>query len=103
MTTTTHVLDERRLALLDALTIHLRHHGVDDTAAAAVRVLVHDAAVHRADRLAVRPDDAPVLVERLAAWALRRASDEAVTTAVATLVAHQEDAHAERTGGVLVA
>lgn len=87
MATTTRVLDERRLAVLDALTAHLRHHGVDDALADAVRVLVRDGSVHRADRMAVRPGDAPVLVERLAAWALRRASDDAVEAAVATLCA----------------
>lgn len=82
MAPTTHVLDTPHLALLDRLVRRMADDGHADTMTrAAVDVLTAAAAPDRADRLALLPTEPPALVERLAAWALRRAPIDAVTHA----------------------
>lgn len=77
-----HPLDTPHLALLDRLVRRLADDGrADAVTRAAVDVLTASASPDRADRLAVGPTEAPALVERLAAWALGRASIDAVARA----------------------
>ena len=85
MTRTTPPADDPRTALLHDIADHLDQHGVDAVVAGAVDALVRDVAVHRADRMLVAPHDPAVVVERLAAWALRRAGDRAVRRAAHAL------------------
>ena len=89
-TPTTHSLDDRRVLVLDALTRHLHDHGVDDTARDTVHTLLHGAGPEARTRLAVHRGDTAVLVERLAAWALRRAPEHALDRAVDVLLGPDE-------------
>lgn len=79
-------LDAPHFTLLDQIVRRLsdRPH-VDDLTRLAVTVLTSAADPECADRLAVRPGEPPVLVERLAVWALRRAPDHAVSQAARIL------------------
>lgn len=84
--TPTHTLDTPHFALLDRLVRRMADDGhADPRTRAAVDVLTSAADPDRADRLAIRPGEAPALVERLAVWALRRAPVEAVADADAVL------------------
>lgn len=77
-----HTFDTHHLVLLDRIARRLAGRGrTDDDVRDAVTLLTADADPVRADRLAVHPGESPVLVERLAAWALRHASDGAVEAA----------------------
>lgn len=89
---TTHSLDDRRVLVLDALARHLHDHGVDATARDTVHTLLHGTGPGSEARLAVRRGDTPVLVERLAAWALRRAPEDALDRAVDVLLGDHEPA-----------
>lgn len=78
--------DAPHIALLDRLVQQLAVDGhADARTRAAVDALTTAAAPDRADRLAVGSDDAPVLVERLAAWAAPRAPLAAIAEATALL------------------
>lgn len=91
-------LQDRHFALLDTLVRRMADtDGVDETARRAVTALTASADPARADRLAVRPGEPAVLVERLAAWALRRASDDAVARARRILDGHADVVHADVT------
>lgn len=72
---------------------------------AAVATLTAAADPGRADRLAPRPGEPPVLVARLAVWALRRVEADAVEAATAALDgASQREAHDEdRTAALALA
>lgn len=75
-------LDRPRFVLLDRLTRELSAAGrLTPAVRAAVDVLTADADPSRASRLALGPDEPPVLAERLAVWALHRAGDDAVARA----------------------
>lgn len=82
---TSHPLDTPHFALLDLIVRRLRDHGVTDDVRLAVDQLTASAAPDRAGRLAVRPLESPVLVERLAVWALHRASPDAMGRATELL------------------
>lgn len=86
MTAAPHTLDTTHFALLDQISQRLadRRH-VDDLTRLAVTLLTRAADPERAERLAVHPGEASVLVERLAVWALRRAPDDAVAQAARLL------------------
>ncbi len=81
------VLDTARFDLLDRIVARLRDGEVDDATRRAVSLLTAVADPDRARRLAVRPGEPTVLVERLAVWALRRVDDETVTAAADLLAA----------------
>lgn len=86
MTTETHALDTPHFALLDRLVRRMeddRH--ADPVTRAAVDVLTAAAAPDRAARLAVRPGEPVVLVQRLAVWALRRVPADVVAEAAHVL------------------
>jgi hypothetical protein len=86
------VLDRPRFALLAGIATRLAAApSVDGSVLDAVAVLTADADPERAARLAPGPGEPPALVERLAVWALHRASDEAVATAGAVLGRLPED------------
>lgn len=75
-------LDTPRFALADRIARRVMgQRSVDTATREAVSLLTADADPERAERLAVRPDEPGPLVERLAVWALHRASDEAVARA----------------------
>lgn len=77
-----HPLDTPHLALLDMIATRLAgHRVVDELTRQAVAILTADADPDRADRLAIQPGEPAPLVERLAAWALARAPDDAVEQA----------------------
>lgn len=79
-------LEASRLALLQRLVRRMDAHGqVTDEVRRVVDLLTSVAAPDRADRLAVGTGEAPALVERLAAWALHRTSDQAVAHATQIL------------------
>lgn len=80
-------LDTPRFDLLDRIVGRLRDGEVDDATRRAVSQLTAVANPDRASRLAVRPGEPAVMVERLAVWALRRVDDEAVTVAADLLAA----------------
>lgn len=82
---TPHDLGPAHFQYLLALVRRLEARGVDATVRASVDRLTADAVPDRAARLAVRPSEPAVLVERLAAWALHRASDAALAEARALL------------------
>lgn len=80
------ILDQSRFSL--AATVAGRVAGrrtADPVTRRAVAVLTASADPARADRLAPRPDEPAPLVERLAVWALPRASDDAVAHATCIL------------------
>ena len=81
MAATPHDLQPAHLRYLLALVRRLEAHGVDATVRASVDVLTADAVPDRAARLAVRPTEPAVLVERLAVWAMHRASESALAEA----------------------
>jgi hypothetical protein len=73
------LLDDDRLALADRIARRLADTGrADPSTRRAVARLVASADVREPGRHTPRPDDAPVLLERLAVWALARADDDAV-------------------------
>ncbi len=75
-------LDSPRFALADRIARRVMgQRSVDLATRQAVSLLTADADPERAERLAVRPGEPGPLVERLAVWALHRASDEAVVRA----------------------
>lgn len=75
-------MDSPRFALADRIARRVMGQTpVDAATREAVTVLTASADPGRAERLAVRPGEPGPLVERLAVWALHRASDEAVTRA----------------------
>jgi hypothetical protein len=87
-----HALDTPHFALLDTIARRLAHQAVvDELTRQAVSVLTTDADPDRADRLAIRPGEPAPLVERMAAWALARATYAAVEQARRLL----EDGQAE--------
>lgn len=87
--TTSELTHTPDVALLDRLVHRMAADGhADARTRAAVDALTAAAAPDRADRLAVGPADAPVLVERLAAWAVRRAPLAAIAEADALLDGH---------------
>lgn len=72
--------------LLDALAGRLAGQTVPDSASlAAVTILTMAAAPDRAERLRPGPGDSVALVERLAAWALRRVDAPTVEHALTAL------------------
>lgn len=81
------MLDAPHSALLDRLAGRMLDGHVPDDVRRAVDVLTAAADPRRADRLAVGPGEPPVVVERLAVWALRRTTDRAVATATRMLAA----------------
>ena len=85
MTTAPRTLDTPDFALLDRLVRRMADAGVDDRVRRTVDALTTAADPDRAGRLAIRPTEAPVLVERLAVWALRRVDDGAVARATTIL------------------
>lgn len=89
-------LDTARFDLLDRIVARLRDGEVDDVTRRVVSQLTAVADPDRAWRLAVRPGEPPVLVERLAVWALRRVDDEAVTEAADLLAASPPHEAADR-------
>lgn len=93
-------LDTTRFALLDRIVRCMDRDGhATNEVRQAVDALTAAADPNRAARLAVRPGEPPVLVERLAVWALRRTTDQAVahatrmleTTAVGEMEARSTD------------
>lgn len=90
-------LDTARFDLLGRIVGRLADGEVDDATRRAVSRLTAVADPDRAPRLAVRPGEPAVLVERLAVWALRRVDDETVTAAADLLAAsppHEVDRQA---------
>lgn len=86
MSPATHTLDSHHFALLDRIARRLAPGTpVDEPTRRAVSLLTAAADPPRADRLAVRPGEPAVLVQRLAVWALRRVPDDAVASAAAIL------------------
>ena len=85
MTAAPHALDTPAFALLDRLVRRMAAEGVDDRTRRAVDLLTTAADPDRAERFAIRPAEAPALVERLTVWALRRVDDAAVTLAADVL------------------
>lgn len=82
-----HALDTPHFALLDTIARRLAGQcGADELTRYAVTVLTTDADPDRADRLAIRPGEPAALVERMATWALARATDDAVEEARGILV-----------------
>lgn len=78
-------LDTPRIALLARLARRMHDGRVPDEVRRAVDVLTSAADPVRADRLAVGPGEAAALVERLAVWALRRTTEDAVAAATGIL------------------
>jgi hypothetical protein len=79
-------LETPHFALLDRLVQRMaRHDRVDARTREAVSLLTATADPRGADRLAVRAGEPPVLVERLAVWALKRVDTDAVARAAAVL------------------
>lgn len=82
MTATPRILGTDDFALLDALVTRMdRTGGPDPVVRAAVDRLTARAAPDRADRLAVQAGEPPVLVERLAVWAMQRTDGATVAHA----------------------
>ena len=75
------VLDSMHFALLGQLVRRLAECGLSDDVRAAVDTLTASAHPARADQLALGPNEPTVLAERLAVWALHRASDDAIALA----------------------
>lgn len=80
-------LDSARFDLLDRIVGRLRDGEVDDATRRTVSLLTAVTNPDRAPRLAVRPGEPAVMVERLAVWALRRVDDETVAAAADLLAA----------------
>ncbi|MBW3577614.1 MAG: hypothetical protein KY462_07750 [Actinobacteria bacterium] len=78
-------LDTPHFALLGRLARRMAGGHVPDEVRRIVDVLTAAADPGRADRLAVRPGEPAILVERLAVWALRRTTEEAVADATRVL------------------
>lgn len=75
-------MDSPRFALADRIARRVMGQTpVDAPTREAVTLLTASADPGRAERLAVRPGEPGPLVERLAVWALHRASDDAVARA----------------------
>ena len=90
MTAATHALDTPHFALLDRLVRRMeddRH--ADPVTREAVDLLTAAAAPDRAAQLAVHPGEPPVLVQRLAVWALRRVTEDVVAEAMRVLDGHR--------------
>lgn len=86
MTPATRSLDTPDFALLHDLVTRLQTAGTPDVAVReAVDVLTAAADPERADRLAIRAGEPPVLVERLAVWALKRVPPHVAGRAAAVL------------------
>jgi hypothetical protein len=86
-----HPLDTPHFALLDMIATRLAgRRVVDEVTRQAVTILTTDADPDRADRLAIRPGEPAPLVERMAAWALARATDAAVEQARRVLEGERE-------------
>ena len=80
------ILDHDRLRLLDRIVRCIDERElVGEDVRRAVNTLVASAAPDRADRMLIAPGAPCVLAERLAAWALARASSDAVGEASAIL------------------
>ena len=80
------ILDTERLIVLDRIVrcLHERDVVAEDVRQ-AINTLVASAAPDRADQMTLAPGASRVLAERLAAWALARASSEGVQEAVGIL------------------
>lgn len=75
-------LDSPRFALADRIARRVMGQTpVDPATREAVSLLTASADPDRAERLAIRPGEPGVLVERLAVWALHRVPDDAVALA----------------------
>lgn len=86
MTRSPRTLDTTRFALLDRIVRSMDRDGhATNEVRRAVDALTAAADPDRAVRLAVQPGEPPVLVERLAVWALRRTTDQAVAHATRML------------------
>lgn len=85
MTRPPRTLGAAELRLLGRLSRPMDGGYVPDDVRRAVDVLTAAADPGRADRLAVRPREPAVLVERLAVWALRRTTEGAVADAMRIL------------------
>jgi hypothetical protein len=93
MAATPRDLEPLHFRYLSALVRRLEERGVDAAVRRSVDLLTADAVPDRATRLAIRPSEPVVLVERLAVWALHRASKSAVVDAQTAL---ESDAQTRR-------
>lgn len=96
------VLDSTHFALLGQLIQRMREHGLSDEVRAAVDTLTASANPARADQLAIGPNEPTVLVERLAVWALHRASEEAISSAGRLLAVNHPAGSATTRGATVV-
>lgn len=85
------VLDSTHFALLGQLLRRMAESGLSDEVRAAVDTLTASAHPARADQLALGPHEPTVLVERLAVWALHRASGDAIALAGRLLAGDHPD------------